>query len=149
MRPHAAKRALDRSYAVFVERAALRRDRGQTVVLGLVGLQRPAIQKGDTFVQDRGIAGGRDVVVGDEGQPQVVVREFRADATARGRVPPVLHIPRHELVRCGAQDLLAHDRGFGMDERHDILQLVAEAICAAGLVKRRARPDPAGQRLVE
>jgi hypothetical protein len=42
----------------------------------------------------------------------------------------VLHIPLDELSRGGAQDLLAHDRGFGMDECHDVLQLVAEAIGA-------------------
>ncbi len=34
-------------------------------------------------------------------------------------------------------------------ERHHVLQLVAEAVGAARLVERRARPDPAGQRLVE
>jgi hypothetical protein len=39
--------------------------------------------------------------------------------------------------------------GRGMDQRHRVLQLVTEAEGAARLVIAAARPDPAGQRLVD
>ena len=39
--------------------------------------------------------------------------------------------------------------GLGVDQRHRVLQLVAEAEGAAGLVEAAARPDAAGERLVE
>ena len=39
--------------------------------------------------------------------------------------------------------------GCGDHERHHVLELVAEAVGAARLVERRARPDAAGERLVE
>ena len=73
---------------------------------------------------------------------------MRTPAPAR-RVPPVLHVALDELARGGAQDVSRASRGSRMDERHDVLQLVAKAIGAAGLVERRARPDTTGQRLVE
>ena len=36
-----------------------------------------------------------------------------------------------------------------IDERHHVLELIAKAIGAARLIKRRARPDTTGQRLIE
>ena len=44
---------------------------------------------------------------------------------------------------------LARQLGRGMDQRHHVLQLVAEAKRAAGLVERRAAPDAARQALVQ
>ena len=43
----------------------------------------------------------------------------------------------------------ARQRRLRHRERHHVLELVAEAVGAARLVERRARPDPAGERLVE
>ena len=37
----------------------------------------------------------------------------------------------------------------GVDERHRILQLIAETISAAGLVESTSRPQTAGQRLID
>ena len=34
-------------------------------------------------------------------------------------------------------------------QRHHVLELIAKAVRAARLIKRRSRPDAAGQRLVE
>jgi hypothetical protein len=124
---------------VLVERAALLRDGGKIVVLGLIGRQRPAFEEGNLFVEDRRIACGSAILVGDERQPQVVVGELRANAATAWRVPPVLHVALNELARCRAQDVLTGDRGRGVNERHDILQLVAEAIGPARLVEGRAR----------
>ena len=48
-----------------------------------------------------------------------------------------------------AQQMRARHRRAGGRQRHAVLQLVAEPVGAARLVERRARPDPAGQGLVE
>ena len=74
---------------------------------------------------------------------------MRAHAAARRRMPPVLHVPFAELARGGAQQMLAQQRRLGMHQGHRVLQLVAEAERAARLVKSRARPHAAGERLVD
>ena len=47
-----------------------------------------------------------------------------------------------------AQDVLARDLRRGMQQRQHVLQLIAEAVGAAGLVIAGAAPDAAGQRLI-
>ncbi len=63
-------------------------------------------------------------------------------------MPPVLHVAVAELVRRAAQQVLAGEARLGMDQRHDVLQLVAEAESAARLVMAAAPPKAARQRLV-
>ena len=65
------------------------------------------------------------------------------------RQPPMLDIALDELPPRRAQDVLAGHLGPGDRERHDVLQLVAEAVGAARLIEGRARPDAAGERLIE
>jgi len=45
--------------------------------------------------------------------------------------------------------VLAHESWLGENERHHVLQLVAETECAPGLVVSASRPKPACQGLVE
>ena len=90
-----------------------------------------------------------EVVVHDVGQPGEIVREAGPDAASALRVPPVLHVALDELPAGGAQDVLARERRLGVDERHHVLQLIAEAVRAAALVERRPGPDAAGERLVQ
>ena len=90
-------------------------------------------------------------VVGDRvGQPEQVVGAAGARAAAAGDVPPVLHVALDELARGRAQQVLAR-RGPGRasDERHRVLELVAEAEGAARLVVAGAGPHAAGQVLVQ
>src|SRR6266536_1919639 len=72
-----------------------------------------------------------------------------AHTATRGRVPPMLDVAFAELVRGGAQQMLAGQRRLSVDQRHHILQLIAETISAAGLIKSAAPPKPAAQRLVQ
>src|SRR5205814_66998 len=65
------------------------------------------------------------------------------------RMPPVLHVALGELVRGAAQQVLAHARRICEQHRHRILQLVAEAKGATGLVVAAAPPETAGDGLVE
>ena len=49
----------------------------------------------------------------------------------------MLHIAFDELPRGGAQEMFARSAGLDIVERHHVLKLVAKAIRAARLVKRR------------
>ena len=60
----------------------------------------------------------------------------------------MLHVPFAELVGGGAEQMFAQQAGLGMDEGHRVLQLIAEAERAAGLIEARARPHAAGERLI-
>jgi hypothetical protein len=60
----------------------------------------------------------------------------------------MLDIAFHELTRRGAKEVLARERGLGVDERHGVLQLVAEAKGTAGLVVAAPCPQAACHRLV-
>ena len=74
---------------------------------------------------------------------------MRAHAAARGRMPPVLHVPLAELAAGGAEKMLAQQAGLGMHQGHGVLQLIAKAERAAGLVEPGPRPHAAGERLVD
>ena len=111
----------------------------------LAGLQRRAFDEGDLLLQDRLVAGHRDVVRDGIGQPHDVVGDHRAHAGAGARQPPVLHVAFPELPRRRVEDLLARQRRVVQQEGQRVLQLVAEAEGAARLVEGRARPDAAGR----
>ena len=61
----------------------------------------------------------------------------------------MLHVAFLELPRSRAQQVGAGDLGANGGQRHAVLQLVPEAVGPAGLIERRARPDAAGERLVQ
>ena len=65
------------------------------------------------------------------------------------RQPPVLHVALHELAARGAQQVSARLFGPREGQRHTVLELIAKAVGAAGLVEGRAGPDAADQCLVE
>src|SRR6266700_385063 len=64
-------------------------------------------------------------------------------------MPPVLDIAFDKLPRGRSQDVIACNLGRGMHEGHYVLQLVAEAVSAARLIKGRAAPNPATESLVK
>ena len=79
-------------------------------------------------------------MAGCQGQPEVIVGTLRthtaaqrADATNAGHLLPEIGVLRKEAV-------LARKARFGMNKRHDILQLIAEAEGAARLVVSGSRP---------
>ncbi len=92
-----------------------------------------------------------DVLGGGIGHPQQVVGEAGSNPPAgaiRERVPPVQYVAFDELVGGVEQDLIAGDPRVVADQVERVLQLVAEAECAAGLVVGCARPDTAHQGLI-
>ena len=61
----------------------------------------------------------------------------------------MLNVALHELARRRPQEMLAGQVGPREHERQDVLELVAEAVRPARLVVARARPEAAGEVLVE
>ena len=116
----------------------------------LAGRERRALEERNDLVEDRRVAGRLDVVRSGSRRARRGRRRCgcarpgrTAAATSAGRRPRRTAAPRRAA---GAR---APARGRAKVERHAVLQLVAEAVGAARLVEGRARPDAAGERLVE
>ena len=139
---------LDRAHAMLVERGRFLGAIRQIVIRFLFRHDRPGVEKRNLFIEHAGIRDAGDVAAGDVGQPEIVVGKMRAHAAARRRMPPMLHIAFAELMRGGAEQMLAGQGRLGVHQRHHILQLIAEAIRTAGLIKAGAPPEPAAKRLV-
>ena len=103
--------------------------------LCLLFLQWFAFEEWNHLIEDRGVAGGADVMRGDEGKPEKIVTDPGPDAGARLWMPPVLDVAFHELSRGRAQNVVARKLGRSMHEGHDILQLIAKPVSAARLIK--------------
>ncbi len=82
-------------------------------------------------------------------EPRPVVGDPRAHALPGVRQPPVLDVALDELPRRRPQQVCTRHRRPHSDERHAVLQLIAEAVGAARLVERRTGPDAAGERLIQ
>src|SRR5580658_2656643 len=61
----------------------------------------------------------------------------------------MLHVTLNELAGSGPQQLLPSQLRPRDQQRHAVLELVAKAVGAAGLIKCRSRPHAADQRLIE
>ena len=101
------------------------------------------------LIEDCGIAGGADVMRGNEWKPEKIVTDPGPDAGAGLWMPPVLDITFYELSCGGAQDVVAREFRRRVHKGHDILQLISESVGTARLIKSRAAPNPAAQSLVK
>src|ERR1019366_8229923 len=72
-----------------------------------------------------------------------------AHALSVGRMPPVLHVTLEELALGATDQLLACEPRCRMDQRHGVLQLIAETVGATGLIIPTTAPEPAGQCLID
>ena len=121
----------DGAHAMVVEARRLLRLAGQIVVGVVLATDQTAVQEPGRLVEHPGVARGQDIAAGRQRQPEIVIRAAGADPATRGRMPPVLHVALEELAAGAAQQMLAHQGRLGMDERHRVLQLVAESEGAA------------------
>ena len=135
--------------AVLEERGPLRGHGGLEVRFHLTRGKDRSVEEGHDLIQNSAVARRFHVVDDGVRQPYGIVGDSRPDAPTRGRVPPVLHVPLHELPGRRPEQMLARHLGAGSRESHHILELIAESIGAAGLIARRARPHPAGEGLIE
>ncbi len=118
------------------------------VGIRLIRTQERSLEEGHGLVEDIRVARDGEVTVDGVGEPEPVVGDPGSHAPARRRVPPVLHVTFDELVCRSPQEMLAGQLALRRHQGDDVLQLVAESVRAPGLVERRPRPQPAGERLV-
>ena len=64
-------------------------------------------------------------------------------------MPPVLHVALDELPAGREHEVLAQEIGATERQRHDVLDLVAEANGPPGLIETRSSPQARADRLVE
>ncbi len=140
---------LEPARAVLEDGCRLVGGHGLEEVVGLAVMQRRPFEERDHFVEDGRIAGRVHVVRHAVAQPRTVIGDAAADPAARLRQPPVLDVALRELPARGTQQMLARESRLRDDESHRVLQLVAEAVCAARLVERAAGPQAASECLVE
>ena len=122
---------------------------GLPVDLLHVGGQHRRREERDALVQHGGVAGRPHVVRDHVREPEQVVGAAGPRAPPGGLVPPVLHVPLLELARRGAEQVRADQLRPRQHQRHHVLELVAEAEGAPGLVvarngPRAGTPGPAG-----
>src|SRR5437016_3249907 len=101
------------------------------------------MQKRHSLVEEGAVSSRADVVRDHQRQPEKIVGKARAHPTTRGRMPPVLHVAFLELPAGGAQDLCPLLCWGAVCQRHDVLELIAEAIGTARLIEGRPAPNPA------
>src|SRR6266568_2252121 len=143
------KTLIERACAVLEKRAGLVGDDGLEIGIVLAGQQRLAFEKRNRLVQHCEVGGGLDIVCNGVSKPYPIVRNARADALAERRQPPMLNIAFDELPSGGAQEMFSRHRRSRQRKCRSVLKLVAETISAARLIKRRSRPQAAGERLIE
>src|SRR6187200_389624 len=102
--------------AVLIEGGGLFGTNGQVIVAVLLRFDREAFEKGSQFIQHSQVSDRRHIAAGRIRQPQVVTRNMRPNPASFGRMPPMLHVPFAELMRRGAEEMLAREGRFGVDE---------------------------------
>src|SRR6185437_7901347 len=98
------------------------------------------VEESHRLVEHAAVAGRAHVAARRKGQPQKIIRAARAHTASLRWMPPVLDVALRKLPRRAAQQMLAHEERLGVNERHHVLQLVAEAERPARLIKRVAPP---------
>src|SRR5574341_2008992 len=131
MRAEAFERFVDGAKAVIVNKG-----RGGVIDKRLLAFQNAEI------------AGFLQITVDDEWQPQKIVGNFILQAKLRNRMPPMINRAVFELMPCVQKNLFL--RALSIDGQKDlaVLQLIAKAKRAAGLIVRRASPQASGDGLI-
>ena len=140
---------VDRAEAMLEQGLVFRGNGRRAVCFVFLSGEERRLQERNTLIQDAGVAGCANVLRDRERQPEEIVGAMRADARAAGRVPPVLHVALDELPRRRQKDVRASQLRRRERQRHDVLQLIAEPVRAAGLIISAARPQPAADRLIQ
>ena len=143
------KAAVNGTGRMFKHRGPLGADGGRVIGIFSTARNGRAFKKRDLLVQQRGVARGSQVKHTGVGQPQQVIRKMGAHPIAQGCVPPVLHIALNKLVCSADHNLLTQHLRRGPGHGHGILQLIAKAGGATGLVKAGLGPQSARHSLVQ
>ena len=135
--------------AVLEERRRGGRGLVGRVAVVLVRSQRLGAEERHRLVEDPRVACRGDVLAHDVGEPGQVVRAAGAHAATGGRVPPVQDIALLELMLGRLEDVRARHPGCGVEQRQDVLELVAISERAARLIEACAAVHARRERLIQ
>src|SRR4029079_7302546 len=143
------KASVQRARTMLKECRAHLRDARLKIQFMLSLRQGRALKKRHQFIQQGRVAGHFKELEDGIRQPEQIVGDAGPHTAPGWRMPPVLNITLRELPRSGPQQMLACDIAGRDAEGHHVLELVTKPIGPAQLIKRRACPNPANQRLIE
>ena len=112
---------VERPRAMLKESRFFRRRIRLEIGILFSGGDRLAFKKRNGLIQNAGIAGDFQIMRDDIRQPQEVIRNVRAHAAARRRVPPMLHVAFSKLPAGGAENVLARQIPTRNHQRHHVL----------------------------
>src|SRR5438445_1270491 len=140
--------AIERARAMLEQRAAMLRRRRREVRIMLPGFEQRAFEKRQLLIQHAGVAAYLDIMGDRIRQPEKIVRTAGSHAPPDRWMPPMLDIAFRELMGRGAQQMRARSMRQRQRQRHRVLQLIAKAVRAPGLIERRAGPEPTDDSLI-
>ena len=140
--------AVDGTAQVLVKRRRLVAGAVVEAALVLAGKQLVGYAERHLLDEDGGVAGDMHILVGHEDEPEVVVAEGGAGAEMEALVPPVEHIAFGELMGRMVENLAACVCRVAIEDRHDVLQLVAETGGTTHLIEAGAREEARGVDLI-
>src|SRR5665213_290522 len=117
-----------RAQAVLVNRRSLVRLLRQVIEFVFVGRELAHRDEIDLLVQQRRVASHLYVMRYHEREPDEIVRKSRAHAATALGMPPMLNITFNKLATSRADNMRACNWYIGIDERHAVLQLIAESV---------------------
>ncbi len=138
-----SKTTKDGELTVLVEACHFFGPSRQIVVGFLFGIHQASFQEVTCLVEHAGISGAKHVSAGGQRQPEIVIGALCANTSARGRVPPVLDVAVTKLTGSTEKQVRTQQLWLGMDKRHGILQLIAEAEGPPRLIESAAPPETA------
>ncbi|MNP10505.1 hypothetical protein D3C76_1026580 [compost metagenome] len=144
----ALQAVFDGPYTMLIEAFFEVRFARQVVVRLLPGIERAAFKVAHGLGQHAEVASDADIVTGRQRQPQIIVGTAAAHTAIQRRVPPMLHVAFGILMGRTQQQVGTHAGGIGMEHRHAVLQLIAKADGAAGLIVATAGLEATGDHLV-
>ena len=137
------------SDTVLVKTRRLFRAPGQIVIRVFIRVYRAALDEVDGLIQHAGVPCVQNIAARRQRQPEVIIGAMRTHTPTQWRMPPMLDISFLELTGRAKEQVVAHQERLGVNERHHVLQLIAEAEGAPGLVISASRPKAARQGLVQ
>ena len=97
--------------------------------------KRLAFNERHGFIKDVTVSGHFYILCHAVCKPHGVIGNARSNSHAGSGKPPMLKIAFNKLPGGGAQDMFARDGRASGQQGHQILQLIAETIGAAGLIE--------------
>ena len=124
------------AYAVLVDCACLLARAGKVEVLFLTVAQHGRCNVRYFFIKQPDVARCGNVMVNGQRQEVEVVGDPCTDTDSGRRVPPMLYVALFKLPCRRPENVESRFGRIAVDERHNILELVAKTVRSSRLVER-------------